>query len=142
MDLYSDTTSQFSGRTSNVGKGAKTNPLSIQTKASSSRTKSSKNRRKSERKKYSTKEGGLHEDIGLIASLHQLITDVYNSTIPEVSDLIRALMRIPGQYQNAKDIQEVTIAFLDKISVKEDVIWLNSRKENIEEEVSKVVTQI
>ena len=126
MDLYSDTTSQFSGLSSTAGKVAKTNPLSIQTKASSSRTKSSKNRRKAERKKYSTREGGIHEDIGLIASLHQLISDLYVVTVPEVSDLIRALVRIPGQFEKAKSLQAVTLSLLTEISAKESFIWCHS----------------
>ena len=113
MDLYSDTTSQFSALTSTAGKGPKTNPMSIQTKASSSRTKSSKNRRKHERKKYSTKEGGLHEDIGLIASLHQIIIDVYNLYVPEVTNLLRALMRLPGKFEHAQKLQELMNTFLN-----------------------------
>ena len=126
VDLYSDTTSQFSTLSSTAGKVAKTNPLSIQTKASSSRTKSSKNRRKAERKKYSTREGGIHEDIGLIASLHQLISDVYILTIPEVSCLIRALMRIPGQFEKAKSLQALTASLLNQIWDKETSIWCHS----------------
>ena len=114
IDLYSDTTSQYSGVSSTAGKSAKTNPLSIQTKASSSRTKSSKNRRKHERKKYSTKEGGAHEDIGLIASLHELISEVYYITVTEVAKLIRSLVRISGQFQRAKSIQEILIGFLNE----------------------------
>ena len=132
IDLYSDTTSQYSGASSTAGKSAKTNPLSIQTKASSSRTKSSKNRRKHERKKYSTKEGGAHEDIGLIASLHELINEVYYITVPEVAKLIRSLVRIPGQFQRAKSIQEISIGFLNEISDKESIIWTACRKENLE----------
>ena len=132
IDLYSDTTSQYSGVSSTAGKSAKTNPLSIQTKASSSRTKSSKNRRKHERKKYSTKEGGAHEDIGLIASLHELISEVYYITVTEVAKLIRSLVRIPGQFQRAKSIQEILIEFLNEISDKESSIWTTCRKENLE----------
>ena len=100
--------------------------MSIQTKASSSRTKSSKNRRKAERKKYSTREGGIHEDIGLIGSLHQLISDLYIVTIPEVSDLIRALVRIPGQFEKAKSLQVLTLSLLNEISAKETFIWCYS----------------
>ena len=132
IDLYSDTTSQYSGVSSTAGKSAKTNPLSIQTKASSSRTKSSKNRRKHERKKYSTKEGGAHEDIGLIASLHELISEVYYITVTEVAKLIRSLVRISGQFQRAKSIQEILIEFLNEISDKESSIWTTCRKENLE----------
>ena len=132
IDLYSDTTSQYSGVSSTAGKSAKTNPLSIQTKASSSRTKSSKNRRKHERKKYSTKEGGAHEDIGLIASLHELISEVYYITVTEVAKLIRSLVRISGQFQRAKSIQEILIGFLNEISDKESSIWTTCRKENLE----------
>ena len=132
IDLYSDTTSQYSGVSSTAGKSAKTNPLSIQTKASSSRTKSSKNRRKHERKKYSTKEGGAHEDIGLIASLHELISEVYYITVTEVAKLIRSLVRIPGQFQRVKSIQEILIEFLNEISDKESSIWTTCRKENLE----------
>ena len=131
MDLYSDTTSQFSALTSTAGKGPKTNPMSIQTKASSSRTKSSKNRRKHERKKYSTKEGGLHEDIGLIASLHQIISDAYNLHVPEVTNLLRALMRIQGKFELAQKLQVSMNTFLDKISDKEVIIWPDLGKEDL-----------
>jgi elongator complex protein 1 len=131
MDLYSDTTSQYSALTSTAGKGPKTNPMSIQTKASSSRTKSSKNRRKQERKKYSTKEGALHEDIGLIASLHQIISDVYNLHVPEVTSLLRALMRIPGKFEHAQKLQELMNSFLNIISEKEAIIWPDSGKEDV-----------
>lgn len=44
------------------------------------RSKSSRNRRKHERKKHSTKEGSVYEDLGLIRSLHELITTIYKST--------------------------------------------------------------
>ena len=131
MDLYSETTSQFSALTSTAGKGPKTNPMSIQTKASS-RTKSSKNRRKHERKKYSTKEGGLHEDIGLIASLHQIITDVYHIHVPEVCNLLRALIRIPGQFNRAKNLQESMNTLLNEIRIKETTIWEDSGKAEVD----------
>ncbi len=58
----------------------KSNPASLQTRASSQKSKSSKNRRKHEKKKYSTKEGSAFEDIALIASLHDLISKVYAMT--------------------------------------------------------------
>ncbi len=44
------------------------------------RSKSSKNRRKQEKKKYSTREGGNFEDLGLIAALHEVISATYKST--------------------------------------------------------------
>ena len=58
----------------------KSNPASLQTRASSKSSKSSKNRRKHEKKKYSTKEGSAFEDIALVASLHELITKAYSMT--------------------------------------------------------------
>ena len=136
MDLYSETQSQFSAVTSTASKSHKTNPMSIKTKASSSRTKSSRNRRKDERKKYSTKEGSAHEDIGLITSLHQIITDVYKIIVPEVTNLIRALIRMPDQFESAKNIQNSLIELLSEIAKKELTIWSDSKKENIEEMVS------
>ena len=135
MDLYSDTQSQFSALTSTASKSHKTNPMSIKTKASSSRTKSSRNRRKNERKKYSTKEGSAHEDIGLITSLHQIITDVYNSIVPEVTNLLRALIRMPEQFECAKSIQNQLIELLSDISSKESIIWADSKKIEVEESV-------
>ena len=137
MDLYSETQSQFSAVTSTASKSHKMNPMSIKTKASSSRTKSSRNRRKNERKKYSTKEGSAHEDIGLITSLHQIITDVYKLIVPEVTNLTRALIRMPEQFENAKNIQKLLIDLLDDIAKKEPIIWVDSKKGEIEEVVSK-----
>ena len=126
-DLYSDTTSQYSAGMSSVIErqkgGRPANPMSIQTKASSTRTKSSKNRRKAERKKFSTREGGIHEDIGLITSLHQLITEVYHQIVPEASGLTRALVRIHGQFDNAKQLQSETASLVDVIADKESFIW-------------------
>ena len=58
----------------------KSNPASLQTRASSKSSKSSKNRRKHEKKKYSTKEGSAFEDIALVASLHELIAKAYSMT--------------------------------------------------------------
>ena len=141
MDLYSDTTSQVSVMSSTPERGSKTNPLSIQTKASSSRTKSSKNRRKADRKKYSTKEGGMHEDIGLIASLHQLITDVYNLNVPEVTSLTRALMRVPGQFRCAKALQDMMMNLLNEISAREAIIWPHStiKRDMDDRMVSKII---
>ena len=138
MDLYSETQSQFSAVTSTASKSHKTNPMSIKTKASSSRTKSSRNRRKDERKKYSTKEGSAHEDIGLITSLHQIITDVYKIIVPEVTNLIRALIRMPDQFDSAKNIQNSLIELLSEIAQKELIIWSDSKKQNIEEMVSMI----
>ena len=135
MDLYSETASQFSAATSTANKSHKTNPMSIKTKASSSRTKSSRNRRKNERKKYSTKEGAAHEDIGLITSLHQIITDVYNMIVPEVTNLIRALLRMPEQFDCAKNIQMSMTELLKEIANKEPIIWTDCKKEDIEAEV-------
>ena len=132
MDLYSETASQFSAATSTANKSHKTNPMSIKTKASSSRTKSSRNRRKNERKKYSTKEGAAHEDIGLITSLHQIITDVYNMIVPEATNLIRALMRMPEQFDSAKNIQMLLTELLKEIAIKEATIWADCKKEELE----------
>jgi hypothetical protein len=71
----------------------KSNPASLQTRASSQKSKSSKNRRKHEKKKYSTKEGSAFEDIALIASLHDLISKVYAMTGKKIINCILVFSR-------------------------------------------------
>ena len=103
-DLYSDTTSlAHTGAAGSSWGGAGSNPASLKTRYGagepsssnitrdsnvhkhlilcfrvSQRSKSSKNRRKNE-KKYSTREGSVYEDIGLIAQIHQIISNIYKS---------------------------------------------------------------
>ncbi len=80
-DLFSDTTSVMASLSGVPRSAAKSHAASLATRASSSnRSKSSKNRRKHEKKKYSTKEGSVFEDLGLIAALHDLVTVIYKST--------------------------------------------------------------
>ena len=69
----------------------------------------------------------------MIASLHQLISDLYIVTVPEVSDLIRALVRIPGQFENAKGLQALTLSLLTEISAKESFIWSHSDVKGLDE---------
>ena len=98
------------------------------------------NNEKHERKKYSTKEGGLHEDIGLIASLHQIITDVYHIHVPEVCNLLRALIRLPGQFNHAKNLQESMSTLLNEIRIKETTIWEDSQKGEVDGSTVRIGT--
>ena len=66
-DLFSDAASTATGAST-----ARTRST-LQTR-NTTRSKSSKNRRKADRKVFSTKEGSLYEDIGLMAELHELIS--------------------------------------------------------------------
>ena len=61
-------------------------------------------RRKQELKKYSTKEGSKYEDLGLMAALHDLISQTYKSTFGEISQLIRVLYKF-GKIETAKSLQ-------------------------------------
>merc|ERR1719153_1719316 len=67
-DLFSDTTS--------VGGASTVKSRSTLQTRNTSRSKSSKNRRKADRKLYSTKEGSMYEDIGIMAAVHDLVSGI------------------------------------------------------------------
>ena len=77
-DMFSDTTS-FRGSVTSTVKSKST----LKTRTTT-RSKSSKNRRKQERKIYTTKEGSMYEDVGIIAAVHELI-----SSVSQVRDEVR-----------------------------------------------------
>ncbi|TRY67849.1 hypothetical protein TCAL_16949 [Tigriopus californicus] len=117
-DLYSDTTS-MTGTASTIS-GKKSNAASLKTR-NTQRSKSSRNRRKHERKKYSTKEGSTYEDLGLIVSLHELITAIYKSTA-EVGELLRGLVQI-DDLEAAVKIQRGMSQTLDLVKTAIPSIW-------------------
>ena len=71
------------------------------------RSKSSKNRRKHERKVYSSREGSTHEDLGLIADLHEALTGV-PGLLTEVSQVVRSLLELEQQ-QGLPELQVLTL---------------------------------
>merc|ERR1712106_572639 len=113
-DLFSDTTS--------VG-GASTvkSRSTLQTK-NTSRSKSSKNRRKADRKLYSTKEGSMYEDIGIMASVHELVSGV-TTVRDEVSQLVRGLCEI-GQLDNLGNLQNNMQGLLDQVELALPLVWI------------------
>merc|ERR1712106_169536 len=85
-DLFSEVSTVRDGATT-----AKTRST-LQTRQTQ-RSKSSKNRRKNERKIYSTREGSLYEDIGLMAVIHELILGL-PAIRKEVGELMRGLIEV------------------------------------------------
>lgn len=120
-DLYSDTTSMTGTMSTQSGK--KSNPASLKTR-NTQRSKSSRNRRKHERKKHSTKEGSVYEDLGLIRSLHELITTIYKSTA-EVGKLLRGLVQI-DELETATKIQRDLSQTLELVKMAIPSIWKTS----------------
>ncbi len=84
------------------------NPASLKTRVTQ-RSKSSKNRRKGERKKYSTKEGSVFEDIGLVAEMHQAISGAYKAT-EATADLLRAQVRGGEIFFEKKNIKNLHVS--------------------------------
>jgi elongator complex protein 1 len=122
-DLFSDTTSVATA--SAVGSAAgKTHPASLMTRASQ-RSKTSKNRRKNERKKYSTRAGGAHEDIGLMAEIHETVAAVYGS-LADTGDLLRALVRT-GKETLAAQLQTEMSTFLSEADKVCKEVWPDKR---------------
>ena len=99
----------------------KSNPGSLKTRVSKG-SKSSRSRRKQELKKYSTKEGSKYEDLGLMAALHDLISQTYKSTFGEISQLIRVLYKF-GKIETAKSLQGKLKDLDQKFIKNESVIW-------------------
>ena len=87
-DMFSDTTSVRDSVASSAARSKST----LKTRTTN-RSKSSKNRRKQERKVYTTKEGSLHEDLGIIAAVHDLMSAVAGVRA-EVRELVRAAAEV------------------------------------------------
>merc|ERR1712106_1237932 len=122
-DLFSDTTS--------VG-GASTvkSRSTLQTK-NTSRSKSSKNRRKADRKLYSTKEGSMYEDIGIMAAVHELVSGV-TAVRDEVSQLVRGLCEI-GQLDNLGNLQNNMQGLLDQVELALPLVWIPDAEATVED---------
>ena len=119
VDMYSDVTSQVGGQS--LASKTKSNPASLKTR-NTNRTKSSRNKRKQERKKYSTKEGSKHEDLGLMAALHDLMSQIYKYTFQEVAVILRILVK-QNFKEKAKLIQRKMMALESSMKNNQNVIW-------------------
>nr|XP_053646300.1 putative elongator complex protein 1 isoform X1 [Cherax quadricarinatus]XP_053646301.1 putative elongator complex protein 1 isoform X1 [Cherax quadricarinatus] len=119
-DLYSDTSTVTGitySRSPVTGSRA-----SIST---SGRTyRSTKNKKKLERKKFSTKEGGAHEDLGLVTALHTVFVtaDCMASTL---SDLCTILITF-GMDEKAMHLQTYLSKLLREMDRKKTEIWPSS----------------
>ena len=76
-------------------------------------------------KKYSQKEGSTYEDLGLIAALHEIITNVYKLTA-EIGELNRILLRI-GKLPLAKELQTKLSQLLDLVKNQILEIWRDAK---------------
>lgn len=118
-DLYSEAASQADLQS--LSSRAKSNSASLKTRVSN-RSKSSRSRRKQELKKYSTKEGSKFEDLGLFAALHDLISQIYASSMNEVGQLTRVLCKY-GFVEHARSLQQKLISLDSAVAANESVIW-------------------
>ena len=122
-DLFSETTSV--GGTSTVKSRS-----TLQTR-NTSRSKSSKNRRKKDRKLFSTKEGSVYEDLGIMAAVHELL-----SSMPvlrdEVGQVLRALVEV-GEEEGLSALQTSMEELLERIEMVSPVVWCEVREEEDQE---------
>ena len=121
VDLYSDITSQAGSLGQSMISKIKSNPGSLKTRVTN-RSKSSRGRKKQELKKYSTKEGSKFEDLGLMAALHDLISQTYKYTFSDVGQLIRILYKF-AFIEKAKTLQQKLKQLEQAIIANESVIW-------------------
>ena len=124
-EMFSDTTS-FRGSVTSTVKSTST----LKTRTTT-RSKSSKNRRKQERKIYTTKEGSLYEDVGIIAAIHDLISSV-PLVREEIREVVRAAVDI-GRENLVPDTQarmEELLALIDRVSPS---VWRLEDKDKEEE---------
>ena len=121
VDLYSDITSQAGSLGQSMISKIKSNPGSLKTRVTN-RSKSSRGRKKQELKKYSTKEGSKFEDLGLMAALHDLISQTYKYTFSDVGQLIRILYKF-AFIEKAKTLQQKLKKLEQDIIANESVIW-------------------
>jgi len=117
-DLFSETTS--------VGGASTIRSRSTLQTRTSSRSKSSKNRRKADRKLYSTKEGSMYEDIGIMAAVHELLCGV-PAVKDEISKVIRSLADI-GVLEKLKSLQEKFQFLLDQIDAAIPIVWHDDKE--------------
>ena len=119
-DLFSETTS--------VGGGASTvrTRSTLQTRATS-RSKSSKTRRKADRRLYSTKEGSSHEDLGIMAEVHELVTGLVMLRL-EVGLLLRGLAELMVE-QGAAELQGAVQELLEQGEKCLPLVWPEERAE-------------
>ncbi len=73
-------------------------------------------------KKYSTKEGSKYEDLGLMATMHDFMTQIYKSTFEEVGSLNRILIKY-GFKDKAKSLQEKALKLEAELKESESVVW-------------------
>ena len=124
-DMFSDVTSIRDSVTASTVKSRST----LKTR-NTSRSKSSKNRRKAERKLYTTKEGSMYEDIGIIAAVHDII-----SSVPVIRDelgqVIRVLVEIDQEdlVSHTQNSLEELLTYIDKIC---PVVWKPEDKDKEE----------
>merc|ERR1711915_449291 len=111
-DLFSETTS--------VGGASTIKSRSTLQTRTSSRSKSIKNRRKADRKLYSTKEGSMYEDIGIMAAVHELLCGV-PAVKDEISKVMRTLADI-GVLEKLKSLQEKFQFLLDQIDASIPIV--------------------
>jgi len=116
-DLFSETTS-VGGGTGSVSTSKSKSSLATR---QSNRSKSSKNRRKHERKVYSSREGSTHEDLGLIADLHEALTGV-PGLLTEVSQVVRSLLELEQQ-QGLPELQNEADQLLQLCEQAKPRIW-------------------
>ena len=131
-DMFSDTTS-FRGSVTSTVKSKST----LKTRTTT-RSKSSKNRRKQERKIYTTKEGSMYEDIGIIAAVHELISSV-SQVRDEVREVVRVAVEI-GRDDLVPDTQnkmEEWMTLIDKVS---PVVWRPEDKDKEEDKFGPEAT--
>ena len=92
----------------------------LQTRASS-RSKSSKTRRKQDRRLYCTKEGSAHEDLGIMAAVHELVTAL-PALRQEVGLLLRGLAEV-GAEGGLLELQEATQGLLEAGEAALAQVW-------------------
>jgi elongator complex protein 1 len=114
-ELFSETSSVGSGGASTV----RTARSSLATRASGRSGKSSKTRRKADRRLYSVKEGSSHEDLGLVAALHELVSGLPGLR-EEVGRLLRGLAEAGGE---GGELQAATAALLERAGRLLPEVW-------------------
>ena len=131
-DMFSDTTS-FKGSVTSTVKSKST----LKTRTTT-RSKSSKNRRKQERKIYTTKEGSLYEDVGIIAAVHELISSV-GQVRDEVREVVRVAVEI-GMEHLVPDTQDKMTEWLTLIDRVSPVVWRPDDKDKDEDKFGPEAT--
>ncbi|OXU28995.1 hypothetical protein TSAR_015024 [Trichomalopsis sarcophagae] len=111
-DLISDTTSIAGSTMSRSSQASRSTGRSY---------RSSKNRRKHERKLQSIKEGSVYEDLALIRTLHQLVSQAYKQR-DEVRSIAEMLLFINSD-QLAAELYKVMSEFLEDIYQGKREIW-------------------